>query len=138
MDSNNKPYRCMYSSRTFASESHFNLGRPEFNYKHKKRHCLDIGSKHDKKVKCHSDRRSSRLEMGLSDVVWLEDGSPSSAVGTLAIIKEDDEGVSEWTSSVMNVFGDILLRIANHGDQWAASQLTELLTDTSLDLNILR
>lgn len=57
---------------------------------------------------------------------------------TLTIIQEDNESVSETVLSFAIEFKDILLQISKYGNWCTASQLVDLLTDKSSDLNILR
>lgn len=73
-----------------------------------------------------------------SDVVCLEDGSHGPTAETQNIIGGDDYGVLESVPSYVAEFADILMRVTRREEQLTESQLAELLTDTTFDLNILK
>lgn len=87
-------------------------------------------------VKIENDMRWSGLEGGPIELVFQKDFHPIPAVETPASIEEDDESVAERILRFVKEFADILLRVANHRDRWTASQLVELLINTSFALNV--
>lgn len=89
-------------------------------------------------MKSKYDRRSSETGGKPGDVVQQEACSPIPVEGTQTINEEDGKGKSGRVLSSVIKFVDILLRAAMHGDRWTLSQLVDLLTDTSIDLNSLR
>lgn len=112
MGNNNKQYRCRFSSRSFRSESQFNLNPHALNCRHKNRHFLNIDRERDETMIRGYTRRWSRLERGPSDVAWLKNGSSSLVLETLTFIKENKMSVSARAADFVTVVVVILLQIA--------------------------
>lgn len=56
---------------------------------------------------------------------------------TPTIIKVNDESASERVQSFVVSVTDIQLKVTKHEDHWIASQLVDLQSNTSFNLNIL-
>lgn len=84
------------------------------------------------------DRQSSALEVGPSDLVYQNDGSPTPPLKTPSITEKEDQAVSARSTSLQNEFANILLRVAKHVDRRTSLTLVGLLADTFLDSKLLR
>lgn len=82
--------------------------------------------------------QSYELEAGPRDVFCDEDDSARPAVQMPTMIGENNESVSERVPRCAIEIADIFLPVTKHGDERTASQLVDLLPNTSFDSIMLR
>lgn len=128
----------MFSSCSFASESHFSLGHIRFKCPHKKEYCPGTGRKRDETVKSDYESHSSGLEGRPGDVVYQDDGSSIPVAEAVTINEQEEESVSNRVLSFLIESADILQRLVKQGESRNASQLIGLLADTFSEMNIFK
>lgn len=137
MNSNTKRYQCTYLSRSFNLESHSNLGRHDFNRRHK-RHYPDTGGRRGETEECDYDLYPSVSEERPSDAVDQDDDCPSPAVMAPCLNEQDDECAPDKIRSYVPEIVGLLLPAAKKGNPWIASLLVYFPTDMFFAMNILK